>query len=149
MTNLTDILETKGSSVYCVTPATTVYEAVNCMIEHEIGAVLVVNRTGSHSCLPVGVFTERDYLTKVAYGRSPFGVSVVEVMSPVLVTGKPEDDIHACLNVMTERRVRYLPIQRGDRVLGLVSRGDLTSRMLQEQKTEIDHLISYIQGQTG
>jgi CBS domain-containing protein len=113
------------------------------MNEANIGAVVVVADD-----TPIGIFTERDVLTRiVGPGRDPNRTKIIEVMTNNLVVLGPDTTIEQALAVCTEKRCRHLPVMKGNEILGLVSAGDLTSRMADLQAKEIGSLIRYITGQ--
>jgi CBS domain-containing protein len=141
MSNIGDVLETKGTDVWTVDPNATVFEAVVRMVRAKIGALAVVD--GEQL---VGIVTERDYLRKVAVeGRTSRTTLVHEIMSCPVVCANRSDDLDRCLSLMTERRIRHLPIVDGTRLVGLISMGDLVRRKLDDQHQEIGRLVEYIQ----
>ena len=143
--SLKTLIEQKGGSVHSVTPTATVADAVDTMNAHRIGAVLVME---PEKQWPAGIFTERDVLQRVINaGRDPHSVPVREVMTTSLVVVRPETTVEEAMAVVSEKRCRHLPVVDGDRLVGLVSAGDLTHRMIQGQSIHIDHLVSYITDQ--
>jgi len=142
MTTAHDILRYKGHAVHGVHPADTVLAALGVMAEHDIGAVLVLD--GDEV---VGILTERDYARKVALaGRASKDSPVSAIMTPDVVCVPPTHSVEDCMTLMTERRVRHLPVVDGRRVVGLVSIGDLVKAMIDEQEFTITQLKSYIAG---
>jgi CBS domain-containing protein len=137
------ILERKGSSsVWSIGPNATVYEAIKLMAQKNVGALFVLedNRLA-------GVISERDYTRKVILqGKSSKETSVSEIMTKDLVTADPNDNITECMRVMTERRVRHLPVLEGSKVVGVVSIGDVLKWVISAQDATIDHLEKYITG---
>ena len=120
----------------------SVFTAISLMAETNVGAVLV--REGNAIC---GIFTERDYLQKIALkSRSSRETPLVDVMSSPVITATPEDSIEQCMETMTRCRCRHLPVVDGDDLLGIVSIGDLVKRMLEEKKSEVEQLSQYIAG---
>jgi CBS domain-containing protein len=137
-----DILRYKGSTVYSVRPDDTVLKALGVLAEHDVGAVLVLD--GNHL---VGILSERDYARKVALvGRSSRDSPVSAIMTSELVSVTPQHTIDECMSLMTEHRVRHLPVIDNDRVIGVVSIGDLVKATIDEQEFTISQLKSYIAG---
>lgn len=142
MKAISDILDAKGDMVLCVDENETVFDAISLMAEVNIGAVLV-----KHQDTIAGIFTERDYLQKIALtSRSSRDTRVKEVMSSPVISAKPEDTVAHCMEVMTQCRCRHLPIVDGDQLLGIVSIGDLVKSIVEEKQSEIDQLSQYIAG---
>jgi CBS domain-containing protein len=136
------VLKHKGSHVWTVPADATVFEAISLMAEKNIGALIVV-----HYGEIEGVFTERDYTRKVAlHGRSSRDTLVSEVISDSLIVARPHDTVEACMRLMTENRIRHLPVLDEDRVVGIVSIGDLVNWIIGAQDFAIDQLESYITG---
>jgi CBS domain-containing protein len=135
-----DILRFKGSSVHSVRPSDTVLTALSTMAEHDVGAVLVIERGEV-----VGVLSERDYARKVALvGRSSRDSPVSAIMTAEVVSVAPQCSIEECLTLMTERRIRHLPVIENRRLVGVISIGDLVKAMIDEQEFTIRELKSYI-----
>jgi CBS domain-containing protein len=136
------LLDRKGRRVFSIAPEASVYSAIEQMAERGIGA-LVVLQDGRLA----GVFSERDYTRKVILaGRSSRETEVGEIMSTDLVTVAPTDGVNHCLRLMTENRVRHLPVVADGYVVGVLSIGDLVKQVIAEQGDTIDHLQSYIAG---
>jgi CBS domain-containing protein len=136
------VLGDKGWAVHTVSPDATVFDAIG-RVEHNVGSLMVADADGH----PLGIVTERDYLRKVALqGRTSRATFVREIMSSELVTVAPCDDIEDCLALMTERRVRHLPVLDAGRLVGIVSVGDIVKYKLGVQRFEISQLTAYIQG---
>jgi CBS domain-containing protein len=137
-----DILRYKGHAVHSVSPSDTVLTALGIMAERDIGAVLVLD--GDEL---VGILTERDYARKVALaGRSSRDSPVSAIMTTEFVWVAPHRSVDECMELMTERRVRHLPVVENRRVIGLVSIGDLVKATIDEQQFTISQLQSYIAG---
>lgn len=137
-----DILRYKGHTVYSVGPNDTVIAALAIMAEREIGAVLVLD--GDEL---VGILTERDYARKVVLaGRSSRESPVSAIMTTELLWVAPHHSVDECMQLMTERRVRHLPVVDNRRVIGLISIGDLVKATIDEQQFTISQLKSYIAG---
>jgi len=140
--NVSGILGAKGKTVWSVAPDTTVLSAIALMAEKNIGAVLVME--GDRL---VGILSERDYTRKVMLkGRASRETKVREIMVEGPITVAPEQSVDACLHIMTEHRVRHLPVTEGAKVAGLVSIGDLVNWVISAQSATIDHLEGYISG---
>jgi CBS domain-containing protein len=137
-----NLLRSKGSEVWWLPPDATVYEAIALMAEKRIGAVLICEEGR-----PVGIVSERDYARKVILmGRSSKETRVREIMSSPLITVTPDHTVDECMRIMTERRVRHLPVMEGDRVVGMISIGDLVKAIISAQAQTIRQLSDYISG---
>jgi CBS domain-containing protein len=137
------ILKEKGTRVWTIPGDATVFEAIQLMAARNIGALVVV----SHRNIE-GIFTERDYTRKVAlYGKSSKDTLVSEILSPNLVVAAPDSTVEECMRLMTENRVRHLPVLEGAELVGIVSIGDLVNWTINAQSVEILQLHSYISGQ--
>jgi CBS domain-containing protein len=142
MTMLSQLLEAKGREVYSVAPGASVIEAIRQMAERHIGALVVLEEGRL-----VGILSERDYARKVVLnGRSSTSTAVREIMSSPVLTVAPEKTVDDAMRLMTARRVRHLPVMRGDRLVGVVSIGDLVKAVIEDQRHTIEDLRSYIQG---
>lgn len=142
MTTAHDILRFKGQTVHSVRPDDTVLAALGVMAEHDIGAVLVVDGD-----TVAGILTERDYARKVVLaGRSSKDSPVRAVMTTDVVCVAPDHTVGDCMAVMTERRVRHLPVVERGQLVGLVSIGDLVRATIDEQEFTINQLKNYIAG---
>jgi CBS domain-containing protein len=136
------LLDRKGRRVFSIAPDTSVYSAIEQMAELGIGALVVLD--GGRLA---GILSERDYTRKVILaGRSSKDTAAGEIMSTDLVTVEPTDSVGHCLRIMTEHRVRHLPVVSGGMVVGVLSIGDLVKQVIAEQEQTIDHLNSYIAG---
>jgi len=141
-TRIRDILRRKGEDVYSVGPLATVIDAVNTMNDHHVGSVLVCEGGD-----PVGVFSERDVLVRVvAAQRDPRETLVRDVMTTRLYTAAPDDTLLEVMRLMTDRRCRHVPVMEGERLIGLVSIGDLTKATQYNLRQEVRELSSYIGG---
>jgi CBS domain-containing protein len=117
-----------------------VITAIRKMAEHHIGALLVM--TGDKL---VGIVSERDYARKVVLlGRSSTDTRVADIMTSKVITVIPQQDVHDCMRLMTDKRIRHLPVMHGDRVIGILSIGDLVRAVIEEQERTIADLESYI-----
>lgn len=140
MAKAKDLLEAKGHAIHAIGPEEPVLAAVELMAEKGIGAVLVMR--GEEL---VGILSERDYARKVVLkGRSSAETAVWEIMSAPVVTVSCEDTVNTCMMVMTERRLRHLPVIRDEGVVGVLSIGDLVKQVIEEQQQEIATLQRYI-----
>ena len=136
------ILGRKGSEIYSVSPDATVYEALEKMAEKDVGALVVMSGTTL-----LGVMSERDYARKVILkDRSSREMKVHEIMSSPAVTISPSTSIDECMYRMTEQRCRHLPVVEDDRVVGLVSIGDVVNWIISAQDLTIHQLEDYITG---
>ena len=139
-TKIRDVLRKKGSDVHAVGPLATVIDAVNVMNEHHVGAVLVLEGGD-----PVGIFSERDVLVRVvAAHRDPRQTLVRDVMTMRLHVASPEDTVLEVMRLMTERRCRHIPVTEDERLVGLISIGDLTKATQHTLRQEVKELSSYI-----
>lgn len=140
MRNVNQILEGKGGRIIAVPQEAPVLEVIRLMAEHHIGSVLVMQ---GHEL--VGIATERDYARKVILqGRSSAETPVAQIMSSPVVTVLPTDTAQTCMQLMTSRKIRHLPVVEDGRVLGLVSIGDLVKAVIEDQQQEIAQLQQYI-----
>ena len=142
MADVAKILSEKGSDVIRISGDATVFDAVKKMVDANVGAILV---TGSDPDKIEGIFTERDYLRRIAVeGRTSRETLVRDVMtSPVIAVG-PETTVEEAMALMTDRRIRHAPVINDDRLLGMVSIGDLVRLQSQEQSYKIRYLTEYI-----
>ncbi|HKI58993.1 MAG TPA: CBS domain-containing protein [Trueperaceae bacterium] len=143
-TNVRQLLQGKGSQVWSVAPDDSVFRALEFMAEKNVGALMVVEGAAL-----VGMFSERDYARKVIlHGRASRDTPVRDVMSDRVVTVSPEKTVTDCMVLMTENRIRHLPVVEAERTIGLVSIGDVVKAIISEQSFLIDQLQNYIQGAT-
>ena len=128
--------------VLSVDQGDSVFDAIRLMADVNVGAVLV--KKGNEIS---GIFTERDYLQKIALdSRSSRETLVGEVMSTPVITASPSDSVQQCMETMTRCRCRHLPVVEGEELLGIVSIGDLVKKMLEEKQSEVEQLSHYIAG---
>lgn len=143
MSLVSDILRSKGGEVWSVTQETTVLATLELMAEREVGAVIVLDDGRL-----AGIFTERDYARKVVLaGRSSKEARVSEVMTTSVVCVAPQRSVDECLALMTDKRIRHLPVLQEKEVVGIVSIGDLVKAKIADQEHTIEQLQSYIAGQ--
>ncbi len=148
METVGEFLAGKGSAVFSVRPEATVYQALEVMAEKNIGAVIVTDEAGKLS----GIFSERDYARKMMIkGRDSHSTKVGEIMTTVVVSVNPETRLRDCMSIMTDKRVRHLPVFQGDKLVGVISIGDVVKSLLSEQDYvisqqayKIDQLENYI-----
>ena len=142
MLTVSQLLAGKNYRLETVAPNEHVFEALKLMFEKDIGSLLVVE-FGKLA----GIFTERDYARKlVLQGKSSQNTLVRDVMSTKLITVKPEDSLDFCMQLVTEKRIRHLPVIDQERLVGMLSIGDLLKAALSEQANTIKQLESYING---
>ncbi len=135
-----DLLQAKGREVATVAPQISVLDATRLMNERRIGAVVVTQ--GDHL---VGIFTERDVLTRVvAAGRDPSSTTVEEVMTRNVLTCFCEDSLEEVRRIFTEKRIRHLPVVEGGELVGIVTSGDILAHEVREHEKTIQHLENYI-----
>ena len=137
---IADILRTKGAAVATVTETTTVTGLLAELVIHNIGAMVVVGPDGV-----VGIVSERDVVRKLHdHGPELLRSSVSDIMSKILVTCTPEDQIDDLSALMTNNRVRHVPVMQGDRLVGIVSIGDVVKHRMEQLQSEQEHLQAYI-----
>lgn len=142
MTKLSQLLDIKGHEVQSIAPGASVLDAIRQMAENHIGALLVMEQGRL-----AGVLSERDYARKVVLlGRSSTTTAVREIMSSPVITIDAQASVEDAMRLMTERRIRHLPVLRGDAVAGVLSIGDLVKWMVRDQQHIIEDLRSYIHG---
>ncbi len=136
------ILAHKGSAVWSIAPNTMVFDAIQLMADKNVGALPVVEKGEL-----VGIVSERDYTRKVILkGKSSKDTPVRDIMTQAPMTAHPGDSVSECMHVMTEKRVRHLPVMEGAKMVGLISIGDLVRRIISAQTATIDNLEKYITG---
>lgn len=136
------LLHHKGSTVWHVSPEARVFDAIRLMADKNVGALLVMS---GHKL--DGIFTERDYARKIAlHGKSSKETRVREILSHKLVTVTPDDSIEDCMRLMTENRVRHLPVLQNEEVAGIISIGDLVNWIISAQDATIAQMEQYIAG---
>lgn len=142
MLSVQQLLDQKPKVIYSIAPDEPVIAAIRQMAEHHIGALLVMSGEKL-----VGILSERDYARKVVLmGRSSNDTPVQEIMTSKVITVTPNQDVNDCMQLVTERRIRHLPVVKGERVLGVLSIGDLVRAVIEEQGRTIADLESYIHG---
>ena len=138
-----NLIESKGSSVYTINQNETVFKALEELAKYDIGALVVKDNKDNI----VGIFSERDYARKVTLkGKSSKKAKVKDMMTTEVYHVKPKNYLRECLQLMTKKRTRHLPVLEDEKLVGLVSIGDIVNRIISEQKTKIHDLESYIVG---
>ena len=142
---ISEIISHKGAAVWTIAPDATVFEAIKMMSDKNVGALLVTDKEKL-----VGIISERDYTRKVALkGKSSKELKVREIISGDVMKVTPQHTIEHCMRLMTEHRVRHLPVLEGERIVGVVSIGDLVNWIITAQTTTISQLETYISGYPG
>jgi CBS domain-containing protein len=140
MKTVTQLLEAKGREVHAIGPDARVIDALKLMAEKDVGA-LVVTEGGRLA----GIISERDYARKVIlHGRSSQDIAVRDIMTAKVVTVQPRHTVEECMALMTAKRIRHLPVTEGERLIGVLSIGDLVKEVIAEQEATIRQLESYI-----
>ena len=136
------LLDSKGHDVLSIEPMASVFDAIKLMGEKGIGALIVKDGDAL-----AGIVTERDYARKVILkGRSSHDTLVKDIMTGGVFTTSADQTVDSCMNLMTDKRIRHLPVVDGDKVTGMVSIGDLVKAIIADQKEEIEQLEHYISG---
>jgi len=136
--SLSIILARKGSAVWSISPDATVFEAIQLMADKNVGALPVVDNSRL-----IGIISERDYMRKVILkGLSSKDTAVRDIMTREMLTASPSDSIQDCMRVMTEKRVRHLPVLEGTRMIGIVSIGDVMEWVISAQAEEIERYVT-------
>lgn len=140
MRTVKELLGSKPMTVWSITPEASVFQALELMAEKEIGALVVLS--GSKL---VGLLSERDYARKVILkGKASKETRVREIMTDKLITIRPETSIDECMALMTDKRIRHLPVLEGEKLVGMISIGDVVKAIISEQKFIIQQLENYI-----
>ena len=144
MRTVRQLLGSKTPEIFAVSPDASVLDAIKLMAEKGVGAVLAMQ--GARLC---GIVSERDYARKVVLqGRSSSNTPVRDIMTAKVVTVGPDDSVDHCMQVVTEHRIRHLPVAEGegegDTIIGVISIGDLVKAVIEDQKVELDQLQRYI-----
>jgi len=142
MITVRHVLHQKGNQVFSAGPDTFVFDALRLMSEKNVGALLVLEKGNL-----IGIFSERDYARKVILkGKSSRETVVQEIMTANPFTVKPDQNIRECLEVMTHRQIRHLPVLDGGKLVGVISIGDAVKSIIEDQKDTINKLKTYITG---
>ena len=140
MATVKQLLQGKGHDIWSIGPEASVYEAIELMADKEVGALVVLEGDSL-----VGVLSERDYARKVVLqGRSSKGTKIKEIMTSRVVYARPTQTVEECMALMTDKRIRHLPVMDGDELLGVISIGDLVKAIIEEQQHVIEQLEQYI-----
>jgi CBS domain-containing protein len=140
MISVRQLLDRKGRQIFSIAPGDAVLAAIRMMAERHVGALLVMEGETL-----AGIVSERDYARKVILmGRSSADTAVRDIMTTPVITVQPETPVERCMQIVTERRVRHLPVIDGGRVVGMVSIGDLVKAVIADQQQHIEQLESYI-----
>ena len=136
------LLDNKGHYVVSVAPEASVFDAIKLMADKAVGSLIVMQDDEL-----VGIITERDYARKVILkGRSSSTTTVAEIMTENVLTTSDSHTVKDCMELMTEKRIRHLPVLEDDRVIGVISIGDLVQAIISDQQNEIEQLGQYISG---
>ncbi len=142
MTTIQQVLDKKGHEVLSVSPDNSVFDAIKEMADRDVGSVVVIN-----DGKPVGIFTERHYARKVFLeGRASPTTRVGDIMETRVACAWPEQTVDECMAVMTEKRVRHLPVLHHKKLVGLISIGDLVKSKIADQEFAIEQLVDYVRG---
>lgn len=142
MATVRDMLRTKGYQIWSIAPDATVYDALKLMAKKNVGAVLVLDGEKM-----AGILSERDYARKVTLqGKKAKGTSVREIMTDKVISVRPEDTAEECMALMTEKKVRHFPVIEDDKLIGVISIGDVVKAIIPEQEFLIEQLEHYIRG---
>ena len=142
MATVQQLLESKDNNVWSISPETTVFEGLQVMAEKNIGALLVTRADKL-----IGIFSERDYARKVILkGKASKDTTIGELMTREVVYTTPEDSLDECMALMTAKHIRHLPILNKDKLIGLLTLGDLVKQIMSNQEFKIQELEKYISG---
>jgi|SRR5436190_1875044 len=140
MGKVREILKTKGTSVFSVGPGVTVYQAIEEMCNRNIGGLLIVENEKL-----TGIFTERDYARKlILKGKSSKDTLISELMTANPITVSPESTIEECMRIMSQKKIRHLPVVDHEKLVGVISIGDVVRQIMEDQRSIIEHLEHYI-----
>jgi CBS domain-containing protein len=143
MTYVEQLLKTKGNEIWSIAPQATVYEALQIMSEKDVGALLVLDKGNL-----VGIFSERDYARKlILKGRFSKDTTVGELMTREVLYIESQSTIEDCMALMTAKRVRHLPVLENERLIGIVTIGDVVKQIISDQEFTIQQLERYIKGE--
>lgn len=134
------ILEKKPDALYSVSKGSSVFDALQLMMDKNISALLIMEGEHLH-----GIFTERDYARKIILkGKASKTTAIEEVMTSDLITVSPSEQVEKCMELMTSHHIRHLPVTLDNKVVGMISIGDILKHVIEDQKNTIDHLQNYI-----
>ncbi len=144
MRTVGQLLQTKGHNVWSVSPEATILEALRVLDEKNVGALLVMEAGKL-----VGMLSERDYARRVILKGHPVETTrVSEIMTAQVTTIRPEQTVRDCMDLMTEKRIRHLPVVEGEQVTGIISIGDVVKEIISQQEFDIQNLENYITGRS-
>jgi len=142
MGKVKNILDSKGRNVFSVTPEVTVYAAIELMCQKDVGGLLICE-----DAKLVGIFTERDYARKlILKGKSSKETPIKDLMTRNPIVVSPETSIEECMKIMSDKHIRHLPVVESDKVIAMISIGDVVRFVMEEQKSIIEQLEQYISG---
>ena len=143
MVNTADLLKIKGTEVYCISTSTTIQAALHLLAEKDVGAMPVLDDEKKLS----GIFSERDFARLLAKeGCFPLDTPICDIMTKKLFTVTPTTSIEECMQIMTEKHIRHLPVLENGQMVGLISIGDVVKAIISSQKDFIDQLEGFISG---
>mgnify|MGYP003434256262 FL=1 len=142
MATVHNILKAKGGEIFSISPDTPVYHALELMVEKNVSSLLITEEEKL-----VGIFTERDYARKVVLkGKSSKDTQIKEIMTKDLIIVSPASTIDDCMQLMTGKFIRHLPVIENDKLVGIISIGDVVRQIIEDQKSIIGHMQQYIAG---
>jgi len=142
MVTIRQLLDQKGEAIFSIHPDATVFDAVAKMAKNDIGSLIVIDGEAL-----IGIITERHYSRNVVLkGKTSPATPVREIMERDVITARPEQSVEECMTLMTEERVRHLPVIEGEKIIGIISIGDLVKSIIGDQKFLINQLEYYIHG---
>jgi CBS domain-containing protein len=142
MKSVSQLLEEKDYDVWSVSPESSIFDGLKLMAEKNIGALLVVDSGNL-----IGIFSERDYARKIALkGKTSHETSVREIMTKKVASVRPDQSIQECMELMTEKHIRHLPVLENEQLVGVISIGDVVKAVISEQAFIIEQLENYIAG---
>ena len=143
--NIASLLAKKSGAPITIRPEQTVRDALVLLAKHNIGALVVVNAAG----MPVGIVSERDIVREAARNEQVFGRAMSEIMTRDVITGVPDDDLASVANLMTEKRIRHLPVVTGGKLIGIISIGDVVKAQRDKYQGEAETLETQILADTA
>ena len=143
--NIASLLAKKSGAPITIRPEQTVRDALALLATHNIGALIVVSAAG----MPVGIVSERDIVREAARTEQVFGRAMSEIMTRDVITGVPEDDLASVANLMTEKRIRHLPVVTGGKLIGIISIGDVVKAQRDKYQGEVETLETQILADTA
>jgi CBS domain-containing protein len=142
MLYVNDLLKSKGNDVWAISPETTILDAIRFMANKRVGALVVLE-----DGILAGIISERDFVYRIAQDRTiQLDMPVSDYMTPTVITVTPSHTIPQCMEIMTNKRIRHLPVLNGDQLVGLISIGDMVKGIISEQESTIHNLEDYIVG---